>query len=1077
MKRYFLTYILLCILSFTASSCKDDLLYNGGEVGEGECVISGTVKFKSFTPALNGSTRAEDVTGGTKGDAIKQIKSLCVLLYGENKKLLDKYFLMPEGETGADGADGVYKVENVSRPKGDNGYMDADGNPLPPAEVETPRATFTLKIPYGTYYIYAVANMGNLSEFEELIQDVDGLKSIPLQWNEGNIAANSQMFGHFFSDTNTEPLLTIDKTSKKLQAWVRRAASKVTVAYDGSGLKEGVSIYIKALRIKNIPKSCWLGKDNKVGQASGGEDSEGEGNEGETASDLVIPTGEEVKYSTSETFDENYPALITKKQPYYPRKEITNEDGTMSWSNVHSEDNPHSLFFYENMQGEGPDKSAAVDENKDGLLENPYTQGKKYGTYIEVDAYYKSTNPQRPGISEITYRFMLGQNVSTDYNAKRNCHYKLTLHFKGFADEPDWRIDYVTKFGVSQPYDVNYQGKYWLPDNVTDNQGNNFYGNNTITVASYRYNTEIWDKREALDYTIEYKDSVDSNFPNGEFSDKVPSWLDGALENVTEQYSKEKAQGLQVLKIKYKNDYKEVDIDKLLKSRTNTGTTDLASKGTANCYIVDAKGTYTLPLVYGNAIAQGGKVISSSYSGFSGDDRVLTTFKNYNNEAITSPYILDDVDVDRTGTITPCVVWQDSENLISSVSYEPAAYGGKGGLKFEIGNIAQGNAVIAIKKDGVIVWSWHIWVTSKELTDRIWTIKKYKNNAVDAKYDVMPVNLGWCSNPDETIRYYDRHQCEVKFKQILSKNDDGTLTYGSEQVVTIIQEPHISLPRGNNTYYQWGRKDPLVGTNASWANKTWWCTNGTTLEERKTQPDFLNPSLFLISYVNGEKIYSDNPDGIDPNYRETSMVSLGRMIQNPHKLNNPRRKDFVPGKLVGGKLEGGNEGTINDEIHSNLWLDDKKTIYDPCPPGYKVAPVSAFTAFTTNGGYTSEIALHGYNVSQDNMLTKYKESNMEFYVDGKRKLISVTFPLSGYRDYDAGEVYHVGLHLYVWEARNFKNGVTYQENNYSNFLKAYFNEGIDDTGNFTGNTTGYIGVDIWEAFYATDACSVRPVKE
>ena len=99
------------------------------------------------------------------------------------------------------------------------------------------------------------------------------------------------------------------------------------------------------------------------------------------------------------------------------------------------------------------------------------------------------------------------------------------------------------------------------------------------------------------------------------------------------------------------------------------------------------------------------------------------------------------------------------------------------------------------------------------------------------------------------------------------------------------------------------------------------------------------------------------------------------------------------------------------------------------------------------------------------MLDGYKEGNIEFYVDGKRKLVSVTFPLSGYRDYDAGEVYYVGGHLYVWEARNFKNGVAYQENNYSNFLKAYM------------ESKGYIGVNIWEAFYATDACSVRPVKE
>ena len=89
MKRNFLTYIFLCILLLgTVSSCKDDLLYGGGIIGEGESVISGTVKFKPLTPALNGTTR-------TAGDAIKSINSLCVLLYDEQGKLVKKYPLTP----------------------------------------------------------------------------------------------------------------------------------------------------------------------------------------------------------------------------------------------------------------------------------------------------------------------------------------------------------------------------------------------------------------------------------------------------------------------------------------------------------------------------------------------------------------------------------------------------------------------------------------------------------------------------------------------------------------------------------------------------------------------------------------------------------------------------------------------------------------------------------------------------------------------------------------------------------------------------------------------------------------------
>lgn len=61
-----------------------------------------------------------------------------------------------------------------------------------------------------------------------------------------------------------EPL-TINRPSIYLHSWLRRAASKLTIAYDGSRLKEGVFVYIKSVRIKDIPLQCYLGEDNNVG--------------------------------------------------------------------------------------------------------------------------------------------------------------------------------------------------------------------------------------------------------------------------------------------------------------------------------------------------------------------------------------------------------------------------------------------------------------------------------------------------------------------------------------------------------------------------------------------------------------------------------------------------------------------------------------------------------------------------------------------------------------------------------------------------------------------------------------------
>lgn len=82
-----------------------------------------------------------------------------------------------------------------------------------------------------------------------------------------------------------------------------------------------------------------------------------------------------------------------------------------------------------------------------------------YGTYIEVDAYYRSINEEKVGSGDIKYRFMLGKNITTNYDAERNHHYKLTLKFKNFANDADWHIEYAEPepgIEVPNPYYISY---------------------------------------------------------------------------------------------------------------------------------------------------------------------------------------------------------------------------------------------------------------------------------------------------------------------------------------------------------------------------------------------------------------------------------------------------------------------------------------------------------------------------------------------------------------------------------------------------------------------------------------------
>lgn len=428
--------LLLAIFGASAiglAGCADDPTV-GQEPFDGESTVTATVEFRPLVPALDRATR-------TTGDAIRSIRSLCVLLYDSKGDLVKKYPLA-EGE-----GPGRYKVEEEER-------TSTPDNPT--AEAKTPRATFTLGegIPYGDYYIYAAANMGGLDDRADEIRTVEGLKSILLTWNEGDIAANDQMLGFFTAAGKVEkqaPLLRLNTKTAALHAWIRRAASKVTVAYDGSALEEGVFIYLKSVAIKDIPSTCKLGDKNTPDEKR-----------------QLIAQGEQIVYGTGTDYGENWHARITKGHPVYPYPAGEEYDPTREAeykAAAHSE-KAEALFFYENMQGEGKDKRQ--DSDDDHKLDAPgnkeegdagYKDDKPYGSYIEVKAYYRSINADRIGSGEITYRFMLGKDVKTDYDAERNHHYKLTLKFNRFANDVDWHIDYTEEdpgMLIPSPFYISY---------------------------------------------------------------------------------------------------------------------------------------------------------------------------------------------------------------------------------------------------------------------------------------------------------------------------------------------------------------------------------------------------------------------------------------------------------------------------------------------------------------------------------------------------------------------------------------------------------------------------------------------
>ncbi len=424
MKRTIL-YGMLFALMLGLGACTKDETWSIGPLAEGEGKVSVAVDFRPLTTGL-AETR-------TAGDAIKAIEDLSVFFYRTDGTLIKSFYLVPTTSTGADAADndGTYKVDMPER------YTEAEAAKTNYAERFTPRATFKLTVPYGRYYIYAVANMGDLANdnaYKNAVKTADGLRSIKLQWQSGEnnelVKENKQMFG-FFDDGGVESAtpkpVTIDATRTQLHAWLRRAASKLTVAFDASKLKENVAIFIHSVQIKDIPATCYLGKKNTCGP------------------DDELLDGEEYFYPDS-------PFLVDKTEDrsglYLSNGPTVNKGGSN-----HAENDPVSLFFYENMQTangnpkwqdeSGQNKKITYPDSWKGPEEKDYKDDVPYGTYVEVKGYYVSDNPDRIGHGPIVYRFMLGKDVDRNYEAERNHHYQLTLQFNGYANDIDWHIEYT----------------------------------------------------------------------------------------------------------------------------------------------------------------------------------------------------------------------------------------------------------------------------------------------------------------------------------------------------------------------------------------------------------------------------------------------------------------------------------------------------------------------------------------------------------------------------------------------------------------------------------------------------------
>lgn len=307
----------------------------------------------------------------------------------------------------------------------------------------------------------------------------------------------------------------------------------------------------------------------------------------------------------------------------------------------------------------------------------------------------------------------------------------------------------------------------------------------------------------------------------------------------------------------------------------------------------------------------------------------------------------------------------------------------------------RGNALIAAyNSEGEIVWSWHIWVTENEpgnvssailYTTYAWNEEGINTNIRVPGYDIMPCNLGALRNePDPS--------------------DAGNTIYGTYGML-----------------YQWGRKDPFPpatqgnncadynddntgGSHYANDNET---TVGKTVETDENK---------LFHSLDGDQINRATlPDPIGFTIKNPTVFMCGTFKANTRGTNNYN--------TVNNDEKYANEGDWTWEHDDKLWggLDpdtgdlkyyeipnqnariydnygDQKTIFDPCPSGWRVPPGDLWLGFTETG-------LNPQTYDEINT-SGTRSYGMYMYMTDFKKGPTSFFPTQGTRAGDGGIMRH-----------------------------------------------------------------------
>ena len=349
--------------------------------------------------------------------------------------------------------------------------------------------------------------------------------------------------------------------------------------------------------------------------------------------------------------------------------------------------------------------------------------------------------------------------------------------------------------------------------------------------------------------------------------------------------------------------------------------TDLSANGTANCYLVTSPGFYKF-----KADVKGNGVVPSQLESVAGETAIVpksalvlwyNTLQTSNNWVDESPVYLSSVSLDSDGYIrfyTPDV-FVPGNVVIAAFAEE--------GVTYESITVDENKCI----NNATLLWSWNIWAAEDYAPE---------STAVNADGKVfMDRNLG-----------------------ALISGVGSTGNY----------EPAYAV--GN--YYQWGRKDPFPSI-ADYCNY-WPCEYANTLIGTPTYTPIVALSVHgqsaaknVNNQVWGYKTKADGSFNKDSSWHtiERNSIansSVSNSVFSNYAIAHPYVYILNPVPDDGGYYPW---VTTNDQSYRAFWggSESKKTLFDPCPTGWRVCNKSEAESFMQTVSSTAALAsnLVGYD--------------------------------------------------------------------------------------------------------------------